>query len=474
MSIQDHRNRPPTLRSLRLKAPPGQVASPGPELAARDGLSGPWAAVQRALAKAGQRWDPGQNEVLLVRTREQVVELAQWSPVAPQPLADTLPYLARAVADTMNYKFQMWSLSNRHHVGIVTGVGDRSHTVAQAQTAFVQMAEMGLRVDRSAIVDIRVGAAFLGEAATGESRLGHPDLVVVDQAELALAQTSATRPFVHYDAALQRAASTASDLALDLTEALARDDVQLGYQTRRSSTGSAVGVEALARWFHWRKGPIANDELLAVAEQTGQLPELGRRLRLSAAQKLQHWCEQDLPTGRELYCNVAPVELCHRSFRPSMRELQRLFPTPELHLEVADSAALDLAPVRQALAPLSEMGCGVILDGVSPETVSIERLRNLPLAGVNLSGSFTKRLGHDKVVNRLAEVIVELADQRNLVVTACQIESREQHAAAEAYAIDQVQGDLYAPAMTAEQLFESLSSESAVSPGPELDAPPPS
>lgn len=411
-----------------------------------------------ALIAAADEWASGGGEVLVLRTREQMVELGQWSPVAPQPMADELPSLAEAIGETMNYRFKLWPLSHRHHLAIISNVGDRYQTMAQARVAFAQMAEMGLRLDRSAISDVRIGAAFIGESDTDRSDSADLAGSAFEQAEMALAETTDERPFVSYNATIGQTVSTASELAGDLADAVSRGEVDLGLQHRRTIAGSPVGVEALARWYHWRHGLVSSQRLLMVAEQTGQLPELGRRLRLRAAKAVQEWTAEGLPVGREVYCNIAPLELCHRSFRSGVRELQRLFPDVEIHLELTDGSILDRSPVRLAMKDAADMGCRILLDGVEPNKISIERLQALPIVGINLDGSFTKLLGRDKVVNRLAEVVVETADQRGLTVTACQVEGKSQLSAAEAYGIERVQGDLFDSAQLTRLFAETLRS----------------
>ncbi len=463
MSFPHDDIRPPTLRSLRSRSVPtrplvnrrpeqtGSVVSRSESV----DLPRPWQDVERCLDDATALWEPGVVEVAAVRVRQQVEDLSCWSLGNSSPPSASPARLARAVADTMRYRFKLWPMGNRNYVGLVSGIGDRARTATQITEAFAQMAEMALRNDHTALIDFRVGISFLGDKPTVE-RLSHAGLAAIDCAEQALGQTSDNRPIVVYDSAIAKVSAEADALATDLAEAIEADDLRLGYQVRRSLAGPAVGVEALARWYHWQRGPIASEDLLAVAEQTGQLPALGRRLRLSAAEAAEHWCSEGLLSNRELYCNVAPVEICHRSFRSSIRELKRLFPSTDLLLELPDSRLLDLPLVRRVLESEAAAGAQFIVDGVDPTSISIERLRHLPLVGVNLSGSFTKLLGHDKTVNRLAEAVVELSDQRGLVVTACRVETKQQLVAAQAYSLDHVQGDHLSHAVAAPRLAETI------------------
>ncbi len=464
MSFPNDGIRPPTLRSLRSRPGPtrprsGLTADRSGNAAAghtpQPELPRPWKDVERCLAEAESQWDPGTVEVAAIRVQQQVEDLACWSPSSTQPPGASPARMATAVAETMQYQLKLWPMGNRNYVGLATGIGNRKQTAGQIAKAFSQIAEMALRNDHTALIDFRVGIAFLGDQPTVE-RFSEPGLASIDCAEQALGETSDDAPLMVYDSAVARLSAEADALAADLSEAIETNDVRLGYQVRRSLSGPAVGVEALARWYHWQRGPVASEDLLAVAERTGQLPALGRRLRLSAAEAAHHWCTKGLLSNQELYCNVAPIEVCHRSFRSSLREVQRLFPSTEILLELPDCRLLDLPLVRRTLEREAGNGCGFILDGVDPGTISIERVRSLPLVGVNLNGTFTKLLGHDKAVNRLAEAVMEISDQRSLVVTASRVETKQQFLAAKAYSLDQVQGDHLSHAVAAPRFAETI------------------
>jgi EAL domain-containing protein (putative c-di-GMP-specific phosphodiesterase class I) len=82
------------------------------------------------------------------------------------------------------------------------------------------------------------------------------------------------------------------ELEADLKRALARDELQVHYQPLvELATGRVRAVEALARWTHPQRGPIAPDVFIALAEQTGLIVPLGRWL-------LERACA-DLPVLRD-------------------------------------------------------------------------------------------------------------------------------------------------------------------------------
>ncbi|MGN6760491.1 MAG: EAL domain-containing protein [Leifsonia sp.] len=72
---------------------------------------------------------------------------------------------------------------------------------------------------------------------------------------------------------------TLEDFARDFQIALAQRQVTVAYQPQIDvSTGSVVGVEALARWTHPRRGAISPDVFVDVAQKSGLLPLLTARV----------------------------------------------------------------------------------------------------------------------------------------------------------------------------------------------------
>ena len=76
-------------------------------------------------------------------------------------------------------------------------------------------------------------------------------------------------------------------LERDLKHAILRDELDIHYQpVVDMATGRARGVEALARWTHPERGPVAPDVFIPLAEQSGMIVPLGRRMLARACADL--------------------------------------------------------------------------------------------------------------------------------------------------------------------------------------------
>jgi predicted signal transduction protein with EAL and GGDEF domain len=97
-----------------------------------------------------------------------------------------------------------------------------------------------------------------------------------------------------------------------LHEAVRADRIELHYQPVVDlSNGATVGVEALARWHDCELGQVPPDHFIPVAESSGLIVELGRRVLHRACREATTW--SDHPDARIVVAvNVSPSSFASR------------------------------------------------------------------------------------------------------------------------------------------------------------------
>lgn len=120
-------------------------------------------------------------------------------------------------------------------------------------------------------VSASVGIAFAGPAEAISTQL-------LTKADLAMYEVKRKGGDGREIADLRDAVLHAAEdnLESDLRAALVKNELELAYQPIVSTAdGKVVGVEALVRWHHRQRGPIAPQMIVALAEQSDLIDELG-------------------------------------------------------------------------------------------------------------------------------------------------------------------------------------------------------
>ena len=175
-----------------------------------------------------------------------------------------------------------------------------------------------------------------------------------------------------------------------LQEAVRDDRVDLHYQPVVDlSDGATVGVEALARWHDRELGPVPPDLFIPLAESSGLIVDLGRRVLERACRETTAWSDHP-DADLVVAVNVSPVQLREPGFVDDVRRALRDsgLPAERLCLEVTETAIVtDVGQAADTLRRVRELGVTLALDDFGTGHSSLTLLRNLPLQSVKIDRS---------------------------------------------------------------------------------------
>jgi diguanylate cyclase (GGDEF)-like protein/PAS domain S-box-containing protein len=222
------------------------------------------------------------------------------------------------------------------------------------------------------------------------------------------------------------------ELVADLRRACIEDEFVLHYQPIvELESRRVVAVEALVRWQHPTRGLLQPADFVGLAEETGQIVDIGRWV-------LQEACRQAASWRPQLGCDLSvSVNVSARQIRQSglVDDVQAALAAsglaPDaLTVEITESA---LVRRREEMTAILESvtctGVRLALDDFGTGYSSLSLLRDLPVRTVKIDRSFVHTIDAGPAQRAFVQAIVDLAEALQLTVVAEGIERPIQAAA---------------------------------------------
>jgi diguanylate cyclase (GGDEF)-like protein len=245
-----------------------------------------------------------------------------------------------------------------------------------------------------------------------------------------------------------------------LREAVETGTFDVFYQPQIDlSTGSLIGIEALARWTHPELGSVSPETFIPVAERLGLISRIGSFVMDRAVRQAAEWLESGLDFGR-LAINVSPTQLPANGFIADLLEiLDRWGLAPErLVLEITETEAVKLSgQVTNRLRALAKLGIGIAIDDFGTGYANLSALSELPIDKLKIDRSLVPSPRKGQGAARLFENVVAMANALGLEALAEGIETPEELAAVGEAGCRYVQGYVFSRPIGASELGWMLS-----------------
>jgi diguanylate cyclase (GGDEF)-like protein/PAS domain S-box-containing protein len=268
-----------------------------------------------------------------------------------------------------------------------------------------------------------IGATlFCGEETSIEDLL--------KQADLAMYKSKDTgRNTLHFfDADMEAVVLKRATLENDLHDALQKSQFLLYYQAQIMN-GKLTGCEALVRWQHPQRGLVPPNEFIPLAEETGQIIELGRWVLETACAQLASWANQPSMAHLTIAVNVSAHQFHQENFVDQVLETLKnsnAFPYL-LKLELTESLLIsNIEDIIEKMYKLKAKGVGFSLDDFGTGFSSLSYLKRMPLNQLKIDQSFVRDVLTDPNDASIAKTIITLADSLNLNVIAEGVETAAQ------------------------------------------------
>lgn len=223
------------------------------------------------------------------------------------------------------------------------------------------------------------------------------------------------------------------------------------------SDGKLVRFEALCRWNSGELGAIPPDRFIPIAEQTGLIAEIGRKVLHAALTEAKSWARSGRRIG--LAVNISPMQFMRPDFTKSVAEaLAAVDFAPELlELEITEGIFirdLNLAIVR--IRELQRLGLSIALDDFGTGYSSLSYLQRMPIDAVKLDRSFVSDLSKDSATVSMVQSVLAMARALKLRVVTEGVETDEQLSILRELGCDEAQGYLLGRPESAEMAFKRV------------------
>ena len=212
-----------------------------------------------------------------------------------------------------------------------------------------------------------------------------------------------------------------------LDDAIDRGEVWVAYQPKLDlATKQIVGAEALARWTHPEKGPIAASEFVAAAEQHNRIGKLTdfvlEKAVAAAAQINKRGTEFDMAV------NLSARLLSDKGFTLRLSALlaRHSLPPRHLTLELTETAALTgSGEGLEMIARLRDLGINIAIDDYGTGLSTLDYLKRIPANEIKIDQSFVKSMADNRSDRLMVQSTIGLAHSLGRRVVAEGVEHRD-------------------------------------------------
>ena len=331
-------------------------------------------------------------------------------------------------------------------VVLVTGLQDASHSAILAQ-----------KILRSLSTPFQLDGHKVSVTTSIGISLYHADLDRADdyleRADRALyvAKEEGRNTYRFHTETLDELFRSEVAIGTDLHHALDDEELTIEYQPQIDlRTNRVVGLEALARWKHVRRGQVPPAEFIAVAERTNLIVPLGNWILHQACAQARKWLDQGLLPD-VLAINLSPLQFKDQELVANVRSAlgESGVPAERIELEITENVVMEsMGGYHATLARLRSDGIRFAIDDFGTGYSSLKYLRSFPAHKLKIAQEFVSGVPEDRNDTAIVRATIDLAKDMEMTVIAEGAETAAQVEFLRALRCDQVQGFYFSRPLT--------------------------
>lgn len=220
-----------------------------------------------------------------------------------------------------------------------------------------------------------------------------------------------------YESRMDDAVRARSAVAMELREALRRQEFELWFQPQALlADGRITGFEALLRWRRPGHGLVLPGEFVPVAEQTGLIRPIGAWVIREACRAAARW-----PREFGVSVNASPAQLTQTDFAEQVSDaLLAAGLAPErLEIELTEASLIaDHGRMLEVMVELKAAGVRVAMDDYGAGLASLGALRSFPFDRLKIDRAFIDAMDRDPAAAAMVEATLLQARALKMPVMA--------------------------------------------------------
>jgi predicted signal transduction protein with EAL and GGDEF domain len=226
----------------------------------------------------------------------------------------------------------------------------------------------------------------------------------------------------------------------DLRSALDCGELLLHYQPQMKMSGETIGFEALARWQCPKRGMVAPDTFIPIAEESSLIISVGEWALREACREAASW-----PHPLTIAVNISPIQFRQGDLPRLVHSilLETGLAPGRLELEITESAMInDFSRAVSILNRLKSLGVKIAMDDFGTGYSSLSYLQSFRCDKIKIDRIFISDLESNYHSRAIVRAVIGLGQSLNLPILAEGVETEAQHAFLVQEGCDEVQGYL--------------------------------
>lgn len=263
-----------------------------------------------------------------------------------------------------------------------------------------------------------------------------------------------------FDAKLAARTRLQRELDTEIREAIERNEFCLFYQPQLDlDKKTVIGLEALLRWQHPRRGLLLPHAFMAAAQHRGMIDTITKWALTEVCQQIVAWQRSgglpDIPisvniTGRQFHDRRLPAIVAGALMKSGL-------PAKSLILEVTEESLIESdSTTERVISELSRLGVRIAIDDFGVGYSSLNYLRRLLVSQIKLDRAFISGLPGDAESGAIVAAVIDIARRLKYQVIAEGIETREQFEHLQAMGCEAGQGFYFGAPLSAVEIRSFL------------------